>query len=79
MKVSAITNFKGLNYTNIGPVNQPKPKPEGNNADYSDKSVSFLTDRNYNSVFIKNKNTSFTGSVPAVLVEMGKQIPIAIF
>lgn len=78
MKVSAITNFKGLNYTNLQPANQSKPRStENKNLFLSEKSMSLAADKSYNDVFVKNKNISFTASVPAVLVEMGKQIPLA--
>lgn len=78
MKVSAITNFKGLNYTNLQPANQSKPRStENKNLFLSEKSMSLAADKSYNDVFVKNKNISFTSSVPAVLVEMGKQIPLA--
>ena len=77
MNVSAVTNFINFNKNFSKPIKQQQNKtPEAVNLFSAANTSSVLADKNYNSVFIQN-NPAFKASIPAKVLELGKQIPLS--
>lgn len=78
MKVNAITNFKGIPYTNSQTTNkQNSQNTEKTSLMSSTKPSLVLVDKNYNNLLINKKNTTFTGTLPSRIIDLGKQLPLA--